>query len=64
MEAVKKVLLENISSLRNALNYDLALLSSKVSQAESAIKKLPEDKQELTKIQRKYNLGDNVYNNF
>jgi succinoglycan biosynthesis transport protein ExoP len=64
MDAVKKVLLENINSVRNSLNYDLALISSKVNETESNIKRLPEDEQELTKIKRKYNLSDNIYSSF
>ena len=64
MESIKKVLLENINSTKNSLNYDLELTNSTINQQESKLKQLPEDKQELTKIERKYNLGDNIYNNF
>lgn len=64
MNAIKNVLLENINSLRNALNYDLNLINNKINQAESNISKLPQDKQELSKIQRKYSLSDNIYSNF
>ncbi len=64
MKAIKNVLLENINSLRNSLNYDLNLINSKIYEAESNISKLPQDKQELTKIQRKYSLSDNIYSNF
>jgi succinoglycan biosynthesis transport protein ExoP len=64
MEAVKKVLLENISTAKGALQYDLALVSSKINATEGTIKKLPEDQQELIKIKRKYDLSDNIYNTF
>jgi polysaccharide biosynthesis transport protein len=64
MESIKLVLLENINSSRNALNYDLALANSSINEQELKLKRLPQDKQELAKIERKYNLGDNVYNNF
>lgn len=64
MEAVKKVLLENISSSNNALQYDLNLIISKIAQVENEIKKLPEDKQEYLEIIRKYDLSDNIYNSF
>ena len=64
MLSVKKVLLENINSYRNALNYDLANVTSKINEQEKNIKQLPEDKQELNKIVRKYSLSDNVYSNF
>lgn len=64
MEAVKSVLLENIATAKNSLEYDLAIVESKINQAESKIKKLPDDQQELIKIKRKYDLNDNIYNTF
>ncbi len=64
MNAIKNVLIENISSLRNSMNYDLNLINSKINEAESNISRLPQDKQELSKIQRKYSLSDNIYSNF
>ena len=64
MEAVKKVLLENISTAKAALQYDLALISSKINATEGSIKKLPDDQQELLKIKRKYDLSENIYSTF
>jgi len=64
MEAVKNVLLENITTAKASLQYDLAMVSSKISQTESTIKQLPEDQQELIKIKRKYDLSDNIYSTF
>lgn len=64
MNAVKNVLLENIGTAKQALQYDLATVNSKIGASESAIKKLPEDQQELIKIKRKYDLSDNIYNTF
>ena len=64
MEAVKKVLLENIASAKEALQYDLALVNNKINEAENSIKQLPEDQQELIKIKRKYDLSDNIYSTF
>ena len=64
MEAVKKVLLENISTAKAAMEYDLTVLNSKINRTESAIKQLPEDQQELIKIKRKYDLSDNIYSTF
>jgi len=64
MEAVKKVLLENIATAKTSLQYDLALVESKINEAESTIKQLPDDQQELIKIKRKYDLSDNIYNSF
>lgn len=64
MEALKEVLLVNISSAKVALQYDLNMVLAKIKQAQNALQVLPEDKQELFKIQRKYNLNDNIYSLF
>lgn len=64
MEAIKKVLLENINTAKAALQYDLAIVESKINETESTIKQLPEDQQELIKIKRKYDLSDNIYSTF
>lgn len=64
MEAVKKVLIENIASAKASLQEDLAMVNSKINQTENVIKKLPEDQQELIKIKRKYDLSDNIYSTF
>lgn len=64
MQAVKNVLLENIASAKGSLMTDLAMVNAKIGQAESTVKRLPEEQQELLKIQRKYDLSDNIYNEF
>jgi succinoglycan biosynthesis transport protein ExoP len=64
MEAIKKVLLENIITAKTSLQYDLAMVNSKINKTESTIKQLPDDQQELIKIKRKYDLSDNIYNTF
>ncbi len=64
MESIKKVLLENIATAKSSLEYDLAMVNSKINQTESSIKQLPEDQQELIKIKRKYDLSDNIYSTF
>ena len=64
MEAVKKVLLENIATAKEALQYDMAMVNSKINETESTIKQLPDDQQELIKIKRKYDLSDNIYSTF
>jgi polysaccharide biosynthesis transport protein len=64
MAAVKNVLLENIGTAKQALQYDLAEINSKIGVSESVIKQLPDDQQELIKIKRKYDLSDNIYNTF
>jgi succinoglycan biosynthesis transport protein ExoP len=64
MEAIKNVLLENINTAKGSLQYDLALVESKINQTENKIKNLPDDQQELIKIKRKYDLSDNIYSTF
>ncbi|MDQ6472037.1 polysaccharide biosynthesis tyrosine autokinase [Flavobacterium sp. LHD-80] len=64
MQAVKSVLLENIVSAKSALLYDLSLVNAKIGEAENTVKRLPEEQQELLKIQRKYDLNDNIYTTF
>jgi succinoglycan biosynthesis transport protein ExoP len=64
MSSVKKVLIENVNSYRNALQYDLSRANQKIEKVENEISKLPEHKQEWLNISRKYNLSDNIYNTF
>jgi len=64
MRAVKDVLLENIATAKASLLYDMSLVNAKIGEAESTVKRLPEEQQELLKIQRKYDLNDNIYTEF
>jgi polysaccharide biosynthesis transport protein len=64
IDALKKVLIENISSAKTAIQYDLNVVNGKIGMAENSIRKLPEQQQELVKINRKYDLNKNVYNSF
>ncbi|PWB24574.1 polysaccharide biosynthesis tyrosine autokinase [Flavobacterium sp. HTF] len=64
MRALKDVLLENITSAKSSLLYDLSLINGKIGQAETTVKRLPEEQQELLKIKRKYDLNDNIYTEF
>lgn len=64
MDAVKKVLLNNIASSKSALQIDLSLLSKKINTAEGTISQLPEQQQDLIKFTRKFNLKDNIYTTF
>jgi len=64
MQALKSVLLENIASAKSSLLYDLSLVNAKIGEAESVVKRLPEEQQELLKIKRKYDLNDNIYTEF
>lgn len=64
MDALKRVLLENISAAKASIQYDLAIVNKKLGIAENTIKKLPGQQQELVKINRKYDLNKSVYNSF
>jgi len=64
MESIKKVLLNNIASSKNALQIDLNILSKNINNAESTISQLPEQQQDLIKFTRKFNLKDNIYTTF
>lgn len=64
MEAIKKVLLENITSAKAVIQNDLALVNSRISQTESTIKKLPEEQQDLLKITRAHDLTETIFNTF
>lgn len=64
MDAVKKVLLNNIASSKSALQIDLSVLSRNIYTAEGTISQLPEQQQDLIKFTRKFNLKDNIYTTF
>ncbi|PBJ13890.1 polysaccharide biosynthesis tyrosine autokinase [Flavobacterium sp. ACN6] len=64
MQALKNVLQENITTAKTSLLYDLSVVNAKIGQAESTVRKLPEEQQELLKIKRKYDLNDNIYTEF
>jgi polysaccharide biosynthesis transport protein len=62
--SVKRVLLENIKAEKAAIQFSYNQVNSKMYNAESDIKQLPDDKQELIRIMRKYNLSDNIYQTY
>ncbi|MFZ4671586.1 MAG: polysaccharide biosynthesis tyrosine autokinase [Flavobacterium sp.] len=64
INSIKRVLIENINTYKNVLQYDLNLANRKIGKIENEISSLPEDKQEWLKLSRKYNLSDNIYNTF
>ncbi len=64
MKAIKNVLLENIITAKSALQYEFNMINGNINQAESSIKNLPEDQQELVKIKRKYDLNNSIYSSF
>lgn len=64
ISAVKKVLLENINASKNAVGYEYSQVNGKLNRAQSQINQLPEQKQKLFKIMRKYNLSENIYQTY
>lgn len=64
INSIKTVVLENISASRGVINERLNTLDSDISLVESQMRKLPEERQELLGIQRKYNLSENTYSVF
>lgn len=64
MEAVKNVLIENIAAAKTSLQAEQNIISARLAQAENKVRQLPEDKQDYLKIQRKYNLNEEIYSGF
>jgi polysaccharide biosynthesis transport protein len=61
IDAVKRVLLENINAAKVAIQFSYNQINNKIGISESNLSRLPEEKQELIRIMRKYNLSDNIY---
>jgi tyrosine-protein kinase Etk/Wzc len=64
IDAIKKVLLENISSSKGLKNQELRRINNDIAGYENEIRRLPKEQQELLKIERRYNLSQNTYNLF
>ncbi|HBK82486.1 MAG TPA: sugar transporter, partial [Flavobacterium sp.] len=64
MDALKRVLLNNISSSKSAMQAELSLLLKNINNAENTISKFPDQQQDLIKYTRKFNLKDNIYTTF
>ena len=64
INAVKDVLLENISSSKSLKNRELGTIQEEIKGYEYLIKKLPKEQQEFLKIERRYNLSQGTYNLF
>jgi succinoglycan biosynthesis transport protein ExoP len=60
IQALKLVLLENISAALASLNLDMSIVNRNLAEVESKISLLPLDQQEYSKIRRKYDLNENV----
>jgi len=64
IDAVKVVLLENITSSKGLKNQERASINTDIGKYESEIRKLPKEQQELLKIERRYNLSQGAYTFF
>ena len=64
MNAVKKILQENVRNSKNALGLELSMVSSNINTLEGQAKVLPQQKQEYLKIMREYDLRGSIYNTF
>lgn len=64
IDAIKKVLLENIRSSKSLKNDELRFINGNIAQYEAEIKKLPKEQQDLLNIERRYNLSQGTYNMF
>ncbi|MDX1754376.1 MAG: GNVR domain-containing protein, partial [Salinimicrobium sediminis] len=64
INAVKDVLLENMASSQGLLRDELRDINRDIAMAEGEIRKLPQEEQDLLKIQRKYSISERTYNLF
>ncbi|MDP2161708.1 MAG: sugar transporter, partial [Flavobacterium sp.] len=64
IEALKKVILENIQTAKTGLDYDMNQVNAKMGQIDNEIKKLPVATQELMKITRKFDLNNVIFTKF
>src|SRR5690606_5617213 len=64
INSVKTVLLENIASTKGLQQTELNDINRQISIAEGEIRKLPQEEQDLLKIQRQYNISEKTYNLF
>ena len=64
INAVKRILLENINAAKSAIQFSYNQINNKINVSEKNISRLPEEKQELIRIMRKYNLSDNIYQTY
>ncbi|RZV54310.1 MAG: sugar transporter, partial [Flavobacteriaceae bacterium] len=64
IDAEKNVLLETIGITKSTIRSQLSFINRDIGRLESQVSKLPEDQQQLLRIQRKYNLSEETYNVF
>src|SRR5690606_23510048 len=64
INSVKTVLLENIASTKSLQQSELNDINRQINIAEGEIRKLPQEQQDLLKIQRQYSISERTYNMF
>ncbi|HBR55625.1 MAG TPA: sugar transporter, partial [Flavobacteriaceae bacterium] len=64
IDAVKRVLLENITSSKGLKNQELRSINAEIGGLEAEMRTLPKEQQDLLKIERRYSLNEGVYNLF
>ena len=62
IENTKKTLVENVTNIINSTKISIQDLNNRIAQTQGVVNKLPENEQNLVRIQRKFNLSDNLYN--
>ncbi len=62
IESLRQSLLQTVRSALNTLNQQLKIINKKTKKVESQIRKLPEEKQVLVGLKRKYDLKQEIYN--
>lgn len=62
IESLRQSLLQTVHSALGTLNQELALVNKKIHKIEGQINKLPQEKQILLGLKRKYDLKQEIYN--
>ena len=62
IESLRKSLINTVHSALNNLGVEMNIVNSKIKSLEAKINKLPEEKQVLIELQRKFDLKEEIYN--
>ena len=62
IESLRQSLLQTVQSALHALDQEMNLINNKINNIEAQINKLPEEKQILLGLKRKYDLKQEIYN--
>ncbi len=62
IESLRQSLLQTVRSALSTINRQIETVNKKISQVEAQIRKLPEEKQVLVGLKRKYDLKQEIYN--